>query len=399
MASLPNNHVEKASTKSQILEAPDEVISLIVTASQKEDLPMLRLTCKRLCIISTLPFARTLAKTRRFKFTQESLEAFVGLTAHPAFAPLLKVVTFSTHFLTPTPGAWYRFDKAAARHDALAEMQSHFIRGGSHIVMLTKAFENLKQNGDANITIGIHSRANESSLPESADPVGTLQAITNASKQVNFSVKSVEFDQDFRLGEYNHPLIGEDLEVAPWCLFNTTPDFCLKASMSSHKGNDIAVTKVIWDQDRLEMSNQSFAYHLAGNPYIMFDSFCHYAPNYLGHLLNHDFSRVSFKTIDAQYDELSNFLRWRGLKHLELLNIRFSSYGASSSDNGLQFFSLLRDRMQLESLTMEDIQDIDQGRGLGVILEGKVHWKGTEETKARLDELIAKLETWDWSPV
>ncbi|THW77722.1 hypothetical protein D6D17_10311, partial [Aureobasidium pullulans] len=83
--SVRNNKDDIDPSKSYILTLPTELLTMTVENLTQEDLGMVRRTCKTLCNVATLPFARTMPTARRFRFVEEDMDRLIGLTAHPIF--------------------------------------------------------------------------------------------------------------------------------------------------------------------------------------------------------------------------------------------------------------------------------------------------------------------------
>ncbi|KAG9739381.1 hypothetical protein KCU73_g9493, partial [Aureobasidium melanogenum] len=74
---------------------PAEILSLIINLVDSESLKTLRLTSKRLCAISSGPFANRHFSERKHVASAYSMEALVKITAHPFFGKFVKTVIIS----------------------------------------------------------------------------------------------------------------------------------------------------------------------------------------------------------------------------------------------------------------------------------------------------------------
>ncbi|KEQ59067.1 uncharacterized protein M437DRAFT_20872, partial [Aureobasidium melanogenum CBS 110374] len=74
---------------------PSEILSLIVNLVDSQSLKTLRLTNKRLCAISSGPFAKRHFSERKHVASTYSMEALVQITAHPFFGKFVKTVVIS----------------------------------------------------------------------------------------------------------------------------------------------------------------------------------------------------------------------------------------------------------------------------------------------------------------
>ncbi|KAI5239720.1 hypothetical protein E4T42_08604 [Aureobasidium subglaciale] len=123
-----------------LLSCPLEVLVIIASAIDPDDLPSFRLANSRLCECSIDFFAEQLID-RRFVLSPYSLQGLVDLTAHPVFGPRVRSVALAAHQLKP------EHDTCHDEHSReAAAKQSRFIDTGHHVRMLSDALSNLDRH-------------------------------------------------------------------------------------------------------------------------------------------------------------------------------------------------------------------------------------------------------------
>ncbi|TIA46697.1 hypothetical protein D6C77_10460 [Aureobasidium pullulans] len=235
--SVRNNKDDIDPSKSYILTLPTVLLTMTVENLGQDDMGMLRRTCKTLCNVATLPFARTMPTARRFRFIEEDMDRLIGLTAHPIFGRMLSCISLSTCRLVQVDET--RLLKESQRlfrlrelknqpsgillskeeehmnhywqihdHNEAQEVKSKFFMRGLHIRSLTQALLNLKMCCNFDVTLGLYDHDDLTELlmnlpaleflrpgPGKEDDFAcTLQVLKAAIDMSQFPVKTLNLE-------------------------------------------------------------------------------------------------------------------------------------------------------------------------------------------------------------
>ncbi|KAG9519703.1 hypothetical protein KCV07_g4750, partial [Aureobasidium melanogenum] len=123
---------------------PTEILSLIINLVDSESLKTLRLTNKRLCAISSGPFAKRHFSERKHVASAYSMEALVKITAHPFFGKFVK--TASPDLASSVRVTIY-FAKILPPHHLAMDFEQLRVK-------LEEAFFNIRQHSSS-VSIGV----------------------------------------------------------------------------------------------------------------------------------------------------------------------------------------------------------------------------------------------------
>ncbi|THZ69074.1 hypothetical protein D6C85_07003 [Aureobasidium pullulans] len=230
-----NNKDDIDPSKSYILTLPTELLTMTVENLGQDDMGMVRRTCKTLCNVATLPFARKMPTVRRFRFVKEDMDRLIGLTTHPIFGRMLSCISLSTCRLVQVDDKDLFNDSARLfrlreyrsseirnsteelreqahqsrqvyNHNMAQELQLKFFMSGLHIRSLTQALLNQKICRNFDMTLGIYdhddltellmdSPALQPARPGKKDDVAcALQILRTAIDMCHFPVKTLNLE-------------------------------------------------------------------------------------------------------------------------------------------------------------------------------------------------------------
>ncbi|THW82417.1 hypothetical protein D6D15_10211 [Aureobasidium pullulans] len=157
MSNLTGPSVQSAPTHPPLFTLPQELFETVLNYCKKKDIDELRLINKQVNIMVTPTFLCNFPTQHRFVFTKKSMQGLIGLTAHPALAPLLKTITFGTH----------RLESEAIHHEA----QHDFILDGGPVAGMIQAMKNLQSQGNTRVTFGVYDDIDSYDYHEDIDYV------------------------------------------------------------------------------------------------------------------------------------------------------------------------------------------------------------------------------------
>ncbi|THV94452.1 hypothetical protein D6D26_07794 [Aureobasidium pullulans] len=430
--SVRNNKDDIDPSKSYILTLPTELLTMTVENLTQEDLGMVRRTCKTLCNVATLPFARTMPTARRFRFVEEDMDRLIGLTAHPIFGRMLSCISLSTCRLVQVDdkdllnksakffrvGTYqpsgilssreeehhYQFSQVLA-HNKAQELQSRFFMRGLHIENLTKALLNLKVCRNFDVTLGVYDHDDltelllnlpflELSKSARVDDIAcALQSLRAAIDMSQFPVKTL----DLELRD-NHCAGGEiDEQDIFWLKMQPAPDVRVEMTCCE----TTSVTEISWSKSQIKMTGHS----LGSDPMGEGITECNGKPSWLGskymelwyYVYFNKYQEAVLTETIADYDTLERFVQSSAFQHLTIRGCDLSEqkdpFGDGTKSSGLTLCRKLKSLASLVSLVLEEIWDCSNEEW---IQEEPVRWTGQEQIQAGLDKLAARMSGWEW---
>ncbi|THX90029.1 hypothetical protein D6D05_00774 [Aureobasidium pullulans] len=332
-------------SKSFILTLPTELLTMNLDNLKQVDLGMVRRTCKTLCGIATVVFARKIATTLRLDFSKEDMDRLVGLTGHPVFGPMLKSISFSTAQYNEIRHP-YLEDEYPSKHGS--ENGPTFVRDVPESLW----------------PFGI------STIPVEESYSATMEAIGNAVELSRFEVRRVNIYLE------THHKDHEEI-------------FTSNKFWRTIQSN---LEQVQTYDDRSQSGDQQIDYLLRQTAL---------SEQEIWDMIYQDkYREICLKNCDAHYCVLSEFIgtTMSKVKHLELhrINILQSPYPQENGmpkATGITFCQCLQKLQNLESLKLYEIKN----RAIGSIQSEQVHWEGQEQIQADLNDLIGKMTTWEWN--
>ncbi|KAG9520827.1 hypothetical protein KCV07_g4023, partial [Aureobasidium melanogenum] len=128
------------------LDLPQEILHMITTLLDEEQLPVLRLVSKQACYRLSDLFAKVHFAHLRHHLTETSLYDLIQITKHDMFSTCVKSIEFST--------ARTKYPSQGSPNPLLGE-DSEFRRAGHHITMLVTVLENLSHRGNHKVSLGV----------------------------------------------------------------------------------------------------------------------------------------------------------------------------------------------------------------------------------------------------
>ncbi|THX31004.1 hypothetical protein D6D12_03182 [Aureobasidium pullulans] len=205
--------------QSRLLKVPNEIIGLIASVCDPDDLKNLRLTSKFMCRIASPAFGRKAFSRRRFIFTRKSMQGLLNITAQPVFGPCLRVITFGTCRLRDYDYGEDEAIDSSLQYDIHMDDVSQasfqvkelehkaFVQKGGHIEMLTLALKNLQACSNHGVILGAHDDslryvvkrraygfddAYGKFIPTKFNGVETLDAIFAASGHSQYPIQAIK---------------------------------------------------------------------------------------------------------------------------------------------------------------------------------------------------------------
>ncbi|THX41267.1 hypothetical protein D6D10_02811 [Aureobasidium pullulans] len=425
-----------APSKGYILTLPTELLAMTFENLKQKELGMVRRTCKTLCNVATLPFARTMPTVRHFRFVEEDMHRLVGLTAHPIFGRMLSCISLSTCRLvqadetqllkesqrlsrlrqsTYQPSgildskdeelmhqSWQIHD-----HNKAQELQSRFFMRGLHVRSLTQALLNLKMCCNFDVALGLYdhddltellmdSPALEHLKPgpgKEDDFVCTLQVLKAAIDMSQFSVKTL----DLELRGNHRAEIEIDKQDLFWLEMQPVPD--VRIEMTCCEAT--SVTEISCSKSQIKMTGHD----LGPNPMDEEITECDSRPGWLSsrymwlwyYVYFNKYQEAVLTEISADYNTLEHFVQSSAFQHLTIRGCDLSEqkdpFGDGTKSSGLTLCQKLKSLASLESLVLEEIWDYSNEEW---IQEEPVRWTGQEQIHAGLDNLAARTSGWEW---
>ncbi|THV63836.1 hypothetical protein D6D28_10359 [Aureobasidium pullulans] len=433
--SLHKNNDEIALSKNCILTLPTELLTMTLENLNQEDLGMVRRTCKTLCNVATLPFARKMPTVRRFRFVKEDMDRLIGLTAHPIFGRMLSCISLSTcrlvqvdetrllkesqrlfrlRELTNQPSGillskeeehmnhyWQIHD-----HNEAQEVQSKFFMRGLHIRSLTQALLNLKMCCNFDVTLGLYDHDDLTQLlmnlpaleflrpgPGKEDDFAcTLQVLKAAIDMSQFPVKTLNLElRGNHLAEIE--INKQDLF---WLRMQPVPDVRIEITCCEAT----SFRELSWSKSQIKMTG----HNLGPTDELLTE--CDGGPSWLenehsqlwDHVYYNKYQEAILTDIFADYDVLEGFVRSSAFRHLTIRDCGLSqqedAFLDGTKSDGLTLCRKLKSLASLESLVLEKIWDHANEEW---IQEEPVRWTGQEQIHAGLDKLLADMSEWEWN--
>lgn len=259
MATNKNSPSEApVSFNGRINSLPAEMLDVLASKVDANDLANFRLTCKRLCAAAAKHFGAKRLAHRRFILTEHSLRGLVDLTAHDVFGYFVKGISLSTRHVpkklreimdaideqtrandVAVMGVLRRYDQAARMEDALLRGNPYPEDSLAH-ELVTQAFTNLKAKGVA-ATIGIFDESRGHLPPVGAygkDGSGrgfpfdlhcvtkrrdTLRLLLHAKWTARYEEQTLEVSISDRLSYKEIHARGNLFNALYWTFFVTSP--------------------------------------------------------------------------------------------------------------------------------------------------------------------------------
>lgn len=404
-------------SKSFILTLPTELLTMTLDNLKQVDLGMVRRTCKTLCGIATVIFARKIATTLRLDFSKEDMDRLVGLTGHPVFGPMLKSISFSTAQYNEIRHPYLEdeypskhgsenaptFVRDVRQHNVRAKRHRRYLHSGTHIAQLTQALHNLTACQNKLINVGFHDidyilKAESlwpfgiSTIPVEESYSATMEAIGNAVEPSRFEVRRVNIYLETHHKDHEEIFTSNKF----WRTIQSAAELCIDTDCCY----DCSTTEVTSNRSKLTMTGHSLETNRKTT--------CYVKPHYLSKrysqiwdmIYQDKYREICLKNCDAHYCVLSEFIgtTMSKVKHLELhkINILQSPYPQENGmpkATGITFCQCLQKLQNLESLRLYEIKN----RAIGSIQSEQVHWEGQEQIQAGLNDLIGKMTTWEWN--
>ncbi|KAI5250610.1 hypothetical protein E4T42_04965 [Aureobasidium subglaciale] len=389
---------------SHILALPHELLSMIVSECDPNDLKNVRLTFKLMHAISIKHFGRKKFSRRRFVFTFESMKALLDITAHPVFGPGLKCITFGTYRMAPWNDCEIEdehSDDPNVLHDQIDYKHQKFIHCNDHVKMLVLSLENLTRCGNTEVVLGIHDdihgievrrpgyafKASYRGYPlKIVDPRETIDAVTEAASRSKYAIKALKLCLSSSSYSLRN-LVGSERDVLHEIL-------SAKKQLRERQGRKMDLHLNVWlsqsytkmkilsNATRLELSRSSFNR-------AIFDQLSH------GELWD-TVSSTALDTIVIRnsaggYDEFTDFLRRhkRSLTTFELEGFDFLLDEFPTALLALRFLRFLKSDFQLSCLSMEKLTVRET---LEVPDSGRVVYHGAKQVDEGLQSLIEEAE-------
>ncbi|THV80748.1 hypothetical protein D6D29_05919 [Aureobasidium pullulans] len=416
---VPSDETLLETTKteqSRLLKVPNEIIGLIASVCDPDDLKNLRLTSKFMCNIASPAFGRKAFSRRRFIFTRKSMQGLLNITAHPVFGPCLRVITFGTCCLRDydygedeaiDSSLQYNIhmDDVSQASFQIKELEHKaFVQKGGHIEMLTLALRNLQACSNHGVILGAHddslrymvkrraygfNDAYGKFIPTKFNGVETLDAIFAASSHSQYPIQAMKL---FVSQEHLSTLL-ETSENLLQIFHDETNGPALNPDMDFHIGIRIDTTyakmKILSAGTRLELSCHSFEVGADGKPYLRY---CEYNYGLIWRAIERSpLQDILIEKSDVEYGSLTEFLEGQAesLDNLVLRNVHMVCFNSSPTEQTVRLLRFLKDDLWLESLTLEGLT---VGQGIVLPESGKVVFEGREDVIKGLEELIVEVE-------
>ncbi|THX80743.1 hypothetical protein D6D08_05032 [Aureobasidium pullulans] len=407
--SLHKNKDGIAQSKGYILTVLTELLTMTVENLGQDDMGMVRRTCKTLCNVATLPFARTMPTARRFQFVEEDMDRLVGLTAHPIFGRMLSCISLSTCRLVQVDDKDLLNDSARLfrlrehrsseirhsteelreqghqsrqvyNHNMAQELQLKFFMSGLHIRSLTQALLNLKICRNFDVTLGIYdhddltellmnSPALQPARPGKKDDVAcALQILRTAIDMSHFPVKTLNLELQ---ADHRAEIEINEQDIF-WLKMQPVPD--LRVEMTCCEAT-------------------SFLTECDGRPSWLSNEYW----ELWDYVYHKKYQKAVLTEIFADYNILEHFVHSSAFQHLTIRDCGLSqqedSFLDGTKSSGITLCRKLKSMASLESLGLEEIWDCSNEEW---IQEEPVRWTGQEQIHAGLDELAARMSGWEW---
>ncbi|CAD0016316.1 unnamed protein product [Aureobasidium pullulans] len=381
MSNLTGPPVQSAPTHSPLFTLPQELFQTVLNYCKKKDIDELRLINKQVNIMVSPAFLCNFPTQHRFVFTKKSMQGLIGLTAHPALAPLLKTITFGTH----------RLESEAIHYEA----QHDFILDGDPVAGMIQAMENLHSQGNTRVTFGVYDDIDSYGYHEDidyvecrkldvagyaaedsyGDCVPTQNAFVSTLKSLRYAVQVSGYpltELDLDLFSFIDRAI--DLEDIFWEGSDAT--ICIYMKGKAEK----AVTKISSDKSHLIMAYHDMEHERLGSDYLGMEKI--FYDDVYTLLYKNSFRSLDLSHMNAPYDILSE--------------IAFSAVDESHTCLGTaaHLCRSLKEIPTLQRLTLENISD--GWVTADFIQEKKVQWEGQEQIQAGLDKLISRVAGWSY---
>ncbi|THX52782.1 hypothetical protein D6D06_06505 [Aureobasidium pullulans] len=396
MSNLTGPSVQSAPTHSLLFTLPQELFETVLNYCKKKDIDELRLINKQFNIMVTPAFLCNFPTKHRFVFTKKSMQGLIGLTAHPALAPLLKTITFGTH----------RLESEAIHHEA----QHDFILDGGPVAGMIQAMKNLQSQGNTRVTFGVYDDIDSYDYHEDidyvecreldvagyaaqdsyGDCVPTQNAIVSTLKSLRYAVQVSGYpltELDLDLFSFIDREI--DLEDIFWEGSDATISIYMKGKAEK------AVTKISSDKSHLIMACHDMEHERLGSDYLGMEKI--FYDDVYTLLYKNPFRSLDLSHMNAPYDMFSSQIFEKSqLTDLSLSEIAFSAVDESHTCLGTaaHLCRSLKEIPTLERLTLENISD--GWVTADFIQEKKAQWDGQEQIQAGLDKLISAVAGWSY---
>ncbi|TIA64845.1 hypothetical protein D6C76_09530 [Aureobasidium pullulans] len=421
-----------APSKGYILTLPTELLAMTLENLKQKELGMVRRTCKTLCNVATLPFARKMPTVRRFRFVEEDMDRLVRLTAHPVFALTLQTILFSTCRLLKVETSQLRadYDKIsririlqqaesfacrkkqlndvvcqAENHNMSQETQATFFIRGLHIKAPVQALQNLMMHGNDGITLGLYDHGDLTKYmaenpghvlaPGGTDDVAsTLQILGTVIELSKYPVKTLKLDlREDDIG--CHDIANFEMF---WQKMQHVPDVLVTLTCSG----ETSVTQISRNKSRVVMIGHSL--QDARKDAEAYDQKPSYYNSRYSDLWtciarnpHHD---LVMRDVDADYHILESFLCCKTIHYLSLQECYLSQTpeeytyeDGSPNSNGVTLCQELTKLVNLETLVLGGIYDSGNSKW---IQKSLVRWTGQEQIHAGLHKLAARMSGWEW---
>ncbi|THX67230.1 hypothetical protein D6D04_10844, partial [Aureobasidium pullulans] len=377
ISNLMGPSAQSAPTHSPLFTLPQELFETVLTYCKKKDIDELRLINKKVN-------------------TMKSMQGLIGLTTHPALAPLLKTITFGTH----------RLESEATHYEA----QHNFILDGGPVVGVVQAMKNLQSQGNTRVTFGVYDDIDSYNYHEDIDSVEcrelkvagyaaedsygdcvpTQNAIVSTLKSLRYAVQVSDYpltELDLDLFSFIDRAI--DLEDIFWEGSDATISIYMKGKAEK------AVTKISSDKSHLIMACHDMEHEQLGSDYLGMEKI--FYDDVYTLLYMNSFRILDLSHMNAPYDMFSSQIFEKSqLTDLSLSEIVFSAVDESHKCSGTAAH-LCRSLKEIPTLQRLKLENISDGWvTAGFIQKKKIQWEGQEQIQAGLDKLISRVAGWSY---
>ncbi|TIA16128.1 hypothetical protein D6C80_04766 [Aureobasidium pullulans] len=396
MSNLTGPSVQSAPTHPPLFTLPQELFEITLPYCAKEDVNQLRLICQELGNIVAPAFKRNFAADRKFIFSEPSMAALVGLTAHSTLAPLLKSIKFGT----------CRLEKKDLPSESDVPLEdAQFLRSGCHVAGMIQAMMNLQTQSNTDVTFGVYHDISSylfyhdldyvdcrklehagygamvsygDCVPTENDTFSTLDSLRNAVRVSKFPLKRLQLD----LIAFDGQAI--DQEEVFWD--EAEAEVCIRMEGPGNKEATAGVIKVSPDKSNLTLIRQDMDHEWFDCEYTGLED--QYYDRFRFWLRETPFRSLDLSDVRGPYDVFTSLFETAELTDLRMSNVEFTALDASRHGiaTAADFGRSLEKISTLEHLTLERLEDVwFQG---GFVQESKVEWHGQEEIQNGLDKLI-----------
>lgn len=414
--------------KPYIEALPDEIFCMIAAACEAGDLSKLRLTNKTFCRISNKYFGEQCLASRRFIFTEHSLEGLIELTAHEIFGPCIRNLTFGTASLYSR--SKHSRDSVDSYEHHYAKAQLDFLLADLHVKYLCRALRNLKKLGNMSVVLGIYddilgegddypdytesletyrpaygSAASYGPyMPNHRDTAKSLRSIIRATELSSYPVTHLDFDVSMlEMGlilkdEKLRPLLvtedhglrlNPDIDLTfraehPHCILDDPEEIVYSGGLFYTPG--VPTLRITNSATRLELGQTALTTEYT-------DTFPRLEEDFYGAIVYAIRNTTTFTDLivrdthlEADILDIAISGSKKSLRNIEFDQIVLFGYNDENMrDDWTSMFVYLKDELSLERLSLKLVVDYLHSF---MIIGTKVVWLGREEIQRELSNLI-----------